>query len=391
MDHVSYLMKKLLLTVLIGLMVFEGFAQASYTSFIDLQRTYPRPQNALMRKQDLLQKQFQEKGLEWPARYIYIRSFKYDGQLEVWVKNDRKEPYKLFNTYKVCALAGTLGPKRMQGDFQVPEGFYYINEFNPNSNYYLSLGINYPNPSDRVLSDPLRPGGDIYIHGSCVTVGCIPVTDPQMEDLYVLAAHAKNLGQDFIPVHIFPIHYNTKKSQEYLNNLTKGDAKLKRFAENLEQVYDHFEITRQLPVILTDTSGEYVFQGLSKKVVVLEKPADKPVRLPVQHRHREVTPIDIVHQGAKFPGGNDGFQQYINRLASTMAPELPKGKKKANIVVEFIVDSDGVPTNFKIIQGVDPEFDDDLITVMEQMPTWQPAILHDKPVPKLIRQTIWIE
>ena len=62
-----------------------SFSQGTYTSFIDLQRTYPRPGNAILRKQDLLQKEFEAKGLQWPARYMYIRSFKYDGELEVWV------------------------------------------------------------------------------------------------------------------------------------------------------------------------------------------------------------------------------------------------------------------------------------------------------------------
>lgn len=378
--------------ILITLLISSAaFGQASYTSFIDLQRTYPRPGNAILRKQDLLQKQFEERGFAWPARYIYIRSFKYDGQLEVWVKNNRKEQYKLFNTYKVCALAGTLGPKRMQGDFQVPEGFYYINEFNPNSNYYLSLGINYPNPSDRVLSNPLKPGGDIYIHGSCVTVGCIPVNDSQVEDLYILAAHAKSQGQDFIPVHIFPIRYSNKKSQEYLQGLTKDNAALKDFSEKLEQVYDHFEVTKQLPVILTNNRGSYVFENLSKKVVVVEKPVEKPKKEPVQRRFKEVKVIDIVHQGAQFPGGADGFQKYIDQLGKILAPELPAGKKKASVVLEFVVDEEGVPTNFKIIQGVNEDFDDELITIMEQMPSWQPAMLNDKPVAKSIRQTIWIE
>src|SRR5689334_8034336 len=121
---------------------FAGNAQGDAASFINFQKTLSRPNEALKRKEDTLQKQFKAKGLEWPAKNIYIRSFKYDSQLEVWVRNSAKEPYKLFKTYRVCALAGTLGPKRLQGDYQVPEGFYYINEFNPNSNYYLSLGIN---------------------------------------------------------------------------------------------------------------------------------------------------------------------------------------------------------------------------------------------------------
>ncbi len=96
----------------------------------------------------------------------------------------------------------------MAGDYQVPEGFYYINEFNPRSLYHLSLGLNYPNASDRMLCDMSQPGGDIYIHGSCVTTGCIPITDGQIEELYVLAAHAKDMGQDFIPVHIFPVNFS---------------------------------------------------------------------------------------------------------------------------------------------------------------------------------------
>src|SRR5688572_7220470 len=165
---------------------------ASYTSFIDYQKTFQRPDESFKRKEDTLQKQFAAKKLAWPAKYIYIRSFKYDSQLEVWVKNELSDPFKLFKSYRVCALAGTLGPKRMEGDYQVPEGFYYINEFNPRSNYYLSLGINYPNESDKILSDMYRPGGSIYIHGSCVTVGCIPIMDEQIGELYTLAAHAKS-------------------------------------------------------------------------------------------------------------------------------------------------------------------------------------------------------
>jgi murein L,D-transpeptidase YafK len=65
------------------------------------------------------------------------------------------------------------------------------------------------------------PGGDIYIHGSCVTTGCIPVTDKQIEDIYILAMHAKDEGQDFIPVHIFPVQFKTKTSNDYLNKFLK--------------------------------------------------------------------------------------------------------------------------------------------------------------------------
>ncbi len=315
-------MKILFLPFLI-LASVAAISQGTNVSFVDVQRTYPRPGVAMQNKLDTLQKQFKAKGLQWPANNIYIRSFKYDSQLEIWVSNSRKEPYKLFKSYHVCALAGSLGPKRMQGDFQVPEGFYYINEFNPNSNYYLSLGLNYPNISDKILGDAINPGGDIYIHGNCVTVGCIPVTDQQIDEIYILAAHAKSAGQDYIPVHIFPIKYDNKKSAAYLATLTKTDEHLKDFALRLEAVYDHFEITHRLPVIMTDSRGAYQFDGLSKKVV-MEKPGEKPKRVQVQHRVRNITQLaDAVLQWPQFQGGGQNFLKYLDQMGKAVAPMLP--------------------------------------------------------------------
>ena len=203
------------------------------TSFIDYQKSFSRAADAMKRKEDTLQKQFKQKGLVWPAKYLYLRSFKYDSQLEVWVKNEIAEPYKLFKSYRVCALAGSMGPKRMEGDYQVPEGFYYINEFNPKSTYHLSLGINYPNESDRKLSDSIQPGGEIFIHGSCVTVGCIPLTDDKVEEVYTIAAYAKDLGQDFIPVHIFPIKFDVKRSATYYENILKSRPVYRQGARGL--------------------------------------------------------------------------------------------------------------------------------------------------------------
>src|SRR5450755_5176038 len=116
-----------------GSLVFSTvFSQSSAYSvhFLDYQRSFPKISEMISREEDTLQKQFLAKQLVWPARFVYIRSFKYDSEMEVWVKNRSSEKYKLFKTYKICALAGSLGPKRMAGDYQVPEGFYYINEFN---------------------------------------------------------------------------------------------------------------------------------------------------------------------------------------------------------------------------------------------------------------------
>jgi murein L,D-transpeptidase YafK len=362
-------------------------------SFIDYQKTFPRPSEALERKEDTLQKQFEAQKLIWPAKYMYIRSFKYDSQLEVWVKNEVKDQFKLFKTYKVCALAGTLGPKRMEGDYQVPEGFYYINEFNPKSNYYLSLGINYPNVSDKILSDSLRPGSAIFIHGSCVTVGCIPIRDEQIDELYILAAHAKDEGQDFIPVHIFPVRFNKEKSVKYLENLTKDDAVLKKFEDRMEDAYDYFEKYKQLPVVMIGEKGEYIINDVPPKKLkgaIAEKPIKKPAML---HLTRNVGVLaDAVHQWPEYPGGGDAFIKYLDQLGKDMVDYLPEGIKKTYVQVEFVVDKDGVPVNFKILKGPKDgdDFTDELIIRLEKMGTWKPALLHDKPVAKKMVQTVTV-
>jgi len=228
-------------------------------SFLDNQLVNPRVAEAFKSKQDTLEKQFLEEHLQWPPKQLYIRSFKYDSKMEVWVRNDSNDPFKLFKVYKICALSGALGPKRVEGDYQVPEGCYYINLFNPKSDYHLSLGLNYPNASDAILSDSIKPGGDIYIHGNCITVGCIPIQDKQVEELYILASEARSAGEDFIPVHIFPVQYNNPRSVDILEKATKDDQQYQRFSVKLKEVYDYFDQHKKLPVISVNKKGEYIF------------------------------------------------------------------------------------------------------------------------------------
>lgn len=252
-------MKCLFFSVFFLFVLKSVFAQPS---FIDYQRTYPAVATAMKSKEDSLRSQFARAGLQWPAKQLYIRSFKYDSQMEVWVRSSNDAQFKLFKTYRVCAMAGEIGPKRLEGDYQVPEGFYNINEFNPKSSYHLSLGINYPNESDKVLSDSIKPGGEIYIHGNCVTIGCIPLQNDQIEELYILAAMAKTQGQDFIPVHIFPIRFNNRKSFQYLAKTTKDNQDLQRFAIKIKEVYDYFEEKKKLPLIFINKKGDYVVSSM---------------------------------------------------------------------------------------------------------------------------------
>ncbi|HJV19239.1 MAG TPA: L,D-transpeptidase family protein [Sediminibacterium sp.] len=221
------------------------------------QRNYPRVAAAIRQKEEGLKKQFEEAGFTWPAKQLYLRSFKYDSQMEVWVRNSSQEQFRLLKTYKVCALSGSLGPKRMEGDYQVPEGFYYINELNPNSRYHLSLGLNYPNMADRAHSDPSNPGGEIFIHGSCSTIGCIPIQNDQVEELYILSAYALEQGQQFIPVHIFPVRFNNQKNSVVLKKAIDGTPGYQELVDGLKEAFDYFETNRKLPLISINRKGQY--------------------------------------------------------------------------------------------------------------------------------------
>jgi murein L,D-transpeptidase YafK len=121
------------------------------------------------------------------------------------VREKGTDQFKLLHTHLFCTNSGIPGPKLKEGDLQIPEGIYHISHFNPQSKFYLSVGLNYPNASDKILSDKQQPAGSIYIHGSCVRIGCIPITDDKIKELYVLAVKAMNNGQQKIPVHISPI------------------------------------------------------------------------------------------------------------------------------------------------------------------------------------------
>ncbi len=241
-----------------GFAFFAMTTVLAQPSFVEKQRSFSSTYAAFNRVEDSLKKQFESKNLLWPPQAVYIRSFKIDRKLEVWVRNSSVEQFIFFKEYNVCMQSGKTGPKRIEGDLQVPEGFYYINEFNPNSNYHLSLGLNYPNASDRILSDSIRPGGEIYIHGNCVSTGCIAIADKPIEELYSITSNAKANGQDFIPVHVFPVKYNDEKSMDKLVENFKSSPAMNRFILNLRKAYDYFEKNKQLPFIMINAKGEYI-------------------------------------------------------------------------------------------------------------------------------------
>ncbi len=141
----------------------------------------------------------------YPTELTLI-GLKYEKILEVWgrVKNGK---WRHITNYKFTAFSGRLGPKLKEGDRQIPEGIYGISYLNPNSKFHLSLKINYPNSFDKKMAKKekrVNLGGDIMIHGSNRTIGCIPIGDKKIEELYFLA---KKVGIKNIKVILSPVDF----------------------------------------------------------------------------------------------------------------------------------------------------------------------------------------
>lgn len=193
------------------------------------------------------------KGVSSPAAFVFLRAFKAERELELWA-GDSPGGLALIKTYPVAAASGGPGPKRREGDRQVPEGIYHIDRFNPQSSFHLSLGLNYPNESDRVRSDRDRPGSDIFIHGRAVSIGCLAMTDPVIEFIYVLADGARAAGQRQIPVHIFPARPGTAAWDDLMERHPEHRA----FWQEIEPAYELFETTRTLPIVAVGPDGRYI-------------------------------------------------------------------------------------------------------------------------------------
>ncbi|MDZ7898561.1 MAG: L,D-transpeptidase family protein [Arcicella sp.] len=244
-------------------------------NFKTQQLKYERVRAAYDDKSEAIFALLKSKNLQSNKLRVFFRVFKQEQKLEIWAKNEEDTTFQILKIYDIASPTGDLGPKRKQGDMQTPEGFYFIDRFNPVSNFHLSLGINYPNESDKIFGEKGNLGGDIFIHGSTVTVGCMPMTDDKIKEIYILSVEAKNAGQTQIPVHIFPMNLsgnrfkNLEKYAQSANFLDywsrlKGGQKIdsQRFIEfwaNLKIGFDAFEQNHVLPKVLVNKDGAYSF------------------------------------------------------------------------------------------------------------------------------------
>lgn len=210
----------------------------------------PRADAAAARTRPGLTHDLKTAGLKF-GDPVFIRAFKEERQLELFVRNRATGKFDLFRTYRIAGTSGRPGPKLEEGDGQVPEGFYHVrpSAMHPASRYHLAFNIGYPNEYDRSLG---RTGSEIMIHGNRVSIGCLAMTDEKIEEIYTLCAAAHAGGQPFFRVHIFPFRMTEARMAK-----AAGDPHAP-FWKNLRSGYDFFESTRQPPKVSV-SNGRYQF------------------------------------------------------------------------------------------------------------------------------------
>jgi murein L,D-transpeptidase YafK len=218
------------------------FAQQKQSSFLATQLKQTRVKVAKQEADSATQLLFAKQNLSFPPKKVFIRVFKANSQLELWAENPQTALFVHLKTYPICYMSGMLGGKNAEGDGQVPEGFYFIDAYNPQSSYYLSVKIDYPNAYDRYWK---KTGGAICIHGSCVSIGCISIEDSPIKELYWILIQAKNAGQ-VIPVHIFPKPLTTENLAGLKQEFANAPEKI-AFWENIKTGYDYFEQYKKIP------------------------------------------------------------------------------------------------------------------------------------------------
>ncbi|WP_442754329.1 L,D-transpeptidase family protein [Methylocystis sp. JAN1] len=183
---------------------------------------------------------------------MLIRAYKKEAEFEIWKMNGEGK-YVHLKTFPMCRWSGQLGPKTHEGDRQVPEGFYSITpaQMNPNSAYYLSFNVGYPNQLDRALG---HSGGTIMVHGACSSAGCFSMTDAQIAEIYAIARSAFNGGQRAIQMQSYPFRMTAENLAKH--RLDPNIA----FWKNLKEGNDHFEVTKEEPAVAF-CGRRYVFNA----------------------------------------------------------------------------------------------------------------------------------
>ena len=215
-------------------------------SFREKQMNFTRVREAYSAKEKIVDNMLAGHSISHNNLRIYLRVFKSEKKVELWAKNTSDTVFVLIKEFSICDLSGSDGPKRRSHDLQVPEGFYHISKLNPYSKYYLSMKINYPNASDSIRGVRGRLGNEIYIHGSCLSSGCLAMTDDKIKELFVYCIEAYNSGQEEINMTMFPAQLIDANYSALKSKYSKDKDKISLWAD-LKKSFDQFNKTRMLP------------------------------------------------------------------------------------------------------------------------------------------------
>jgi len=132
---------------------------------------------------------FLRAGAPYPPRQLALLVFKQSRTMQIYARSAGQ--WRFIRRVPILAASGGYGPKLHEGDRQVPEGIYHVTELNPRSHYDLSMRLSYPNEFDMTQArrdgrDLQTLGGDIYIHGSKSSVGCIAIGNHMIRQLFPL-------------------------------------------------------------------------------------------------------------------------------------------------------------------------------------------------------------
>lgn len=217
-------------------------------SFREGQLKHTRIREAYTEKEKSVVKTLAGHSISRDSLRIYLRAFKAEKTVELWAKNINDSSFLLIKKLPICEISGNIGPKRRYRDLQVPEGFYHITQFNPYSKYYLSMQINYPNASDSIRGYKGQLGNLIFVHGECVSSGCIAINNDQIKELFVYCIEAYNSGQKEIEITIYPTHLTDANHARLTTAYSKNKDYTSLWAD-LKKSYDGFNQTNIPPVV----------------------------------------------------------------------------------------------------------------------------------------------
>ncbi|WP_436639521.1 L,D-transpeptidase family protein [Microbaculum sp. FT89] len=257
---------------------------------------------------------------------IVVRIFKEESTLEVW-KPGKDGRFALFKTYEICKWSGELGPKIKEGDRQAPEGFYTVapGQMNPNSSYYLSFNIGFPNAYDQALG---RTGKYLMVHGACSSAGCYAMTDETIAEVYALARDSFRGGQREFQVQAYPFRMTPANMARHAGNPNMS------FWKSLKEGSDHFEVAGVPPKVGV-CGRDYVFNA---------KPANPNQKLIANARCPQLdVPDEIeVAVAAKKMRDETAFQV---ALAEIKMQEQQQQQSRSNVIMTASIEEQGDAAN----------------------------------------------